>query len=451
MLDRDAARCEEERNGPSSTRSFERTSTLRHKSPNISPVPYQVARSGSRPDSRRRWRSRAGIGYVSAAGSCLVWVLFLLSPNSASGNTAQEATSKLVTTPVEAIAMVNEQRSVNGIPPIQLDQSLLKPECSLVNHEIASPSVFSWGREVSPWGRSPLHEAILYSPLATAASYAVYPGFVGPEGRGNEEYACMWFRHDWENAVTADPPRFYVFTSVSGPGAVPSSELAGEWPFTPQEAVGLPPETASGPSLLVYALGLGQEPKIVTASITAESGQPVETRWASGELSSQSVRSGFISGAGDVFAVHPLNPARSYSATVEWEGSEGARATQSFSFKTEPADPPPLTGPPVAETHHLATRRPALRIIRASRRGSKLRLRLQVASVLVGRELIVSLRPAHTRPTRPKIRIVTIPRSLTISVPVHIRGPVEVGLAARGFKERGIRYLASSARVLVRR
>ncbi len=159
--------------------------------------------------------------------------LALAAPDVASGYDTSGAAN--------AITWLNQQREANGIPPLTLDQSTLKQSCTLADHWIASPST-QWNAEDSPWDNAPLHQEWLYNPFATTASYAVY----GPSesdfsslGESVSDWTCMWFGVPSSNAPAGAQPAFYSFTAANGPGDVPVSETASEWPTTPNAIVGL--------------------------------------------------------------------------------------------------------------------------------------------------------------------------------------------------------------------
>lgn len=233
--------------------------------------------------------------------------------------------------PEKAIEYLNQQRAAYGIPPVTLDQSLLKPECSLANHEIAaafSPSEFPWERYVSPWGNAPWHEQILFDPGDVTAAYGVY-GHLGQEavlGVHGAHWACMWFGHDWDQS---GPPRFYWAAEASGPKAVPPSLAAREWPSTPAQDLGLLNPT--GPNLSVYASG-ASAPEAVEATVTGPSGEIAPTHLTAKYRER---------GAAMLVVDRPLLEGTSYDVTVTWRGYRGSipsegdlTKVQSFSFRT---------------------------------------------------------------------------------------------------------------------
>jgi hypothetical protein len=236
--------------------------------------------------------------------------------------------------PEKAIEYLNRQRAAYGIPPVTLDQSLLKSECSLANHEIAasfSPSEFPWQRYVSPWTNAPWHEQILFDPGDVTAAYGVYD-HLGQEallGADGAHWVCMWFGHDWNQS---GPPRFYWAAEASGPKAVPSSLEAREWPSTPAQDLGLPNPT--GPNISVYALGAtATSPEAVAARVTGPG--------PSGQIVPAHLTAKYRERHAAMLVVdRPLTKGASYNVTVTWRGYFGpnppevADHVQSFSFTT---------------------------------------------------------------------------------------------------------------------
>jgi hypothetical protein len=238
------------------------------------------------------------------------------------------------TTGSEAIALLNAQRAANGIPPVTLDQSLLHSECFWEDHEIEIPGEDDWTAETSPWEQAPRHKALLNSPLATSAAYAVYPYFGKNGEREGSPFPaqCMWFSWNQQAENTISTPRFYSFVGAEGPSAVPLAERPQELPFSAQQAAGLEAEE-TGPSLIVYALGLGESTHITSASLTTAAGQAVPVRFVDGSTryEGQEVMSPW---EGDVIPVSPLAGGTSYTARIVWEG-EGEQATQTFKITSQ--------------------------------------------------------------------------------------------------------------------
>jgi hypothetical protein len=368
-----------------------------------------------------------------------VSLISLSSVPAASAMTAQEA-----------LGFANQQRAANGIPPLEQDQSLLRSECSLENHYIASPRVGEWSAYSSPWNEAPLHQSMLYSPTATSAAYGEYaefksnnPAFPGSAG----PWACMWFSFNPE--ALEGSQRFYAFISEHGASDVPISEVASEYPATPGALVGLP-EGETGHNLLVYALGYGNHAHIVSATLTSASGQSVEVRAADGTMLYEG-QGLMFPGTGDIIPVKPLDYGTTYTATVTWEGNSN-QGTQSFSFTTEAA---PSEAVGVAHSKRLTS----LRVSHLARHGHQLALSLAASHVLYGRRL--KLRINYLRPTRctyahnhvrscasvrsvgHEMRFLTLKRHIALNVKAGME--TEISFRVLGFTANGIEYASTSA------
>ena len=246
------------------------------------------------------------------------------------------ATPRAAGTPEKAIEYLNQQRAAYGIPPVTLDQSLLKPECSLANHEIgagiSSASEFPWERYLSPWNNAPWHEQILFDPGDVSAAYGTYAHFgqeaiVTGEPGDHWHWICMWFGHDWSQS---GPARFYWAAEASGPKAVPASLGAHEWPSTPAQDLGL--SNPTGPNISVYASGsTATLPEAVAATVVDPFGQAVPTHLTTKYPDRH---------AAMLVVDRPLQEGTSYNVTVTWRGYFGpnppevADQVQSFSFTT---------------------------------------------------------------------------------------------------------------------
>jgi hypothetical protein len=358
--------------------------------------------------------------------------------------------SAQATTATEAISLLNAQRAANGIPPVTSDQSLLRSECDIENHEIAAPEDNTWTGSESPWASAPAHESILYNPLATSAAYGVYATF-GSDGStfqpGQQSgWQCMWFGWDSSAIAEVGTPHFYSYLSPEGPSSVPVSEVASEWPATPQQAAGLT-GVESGPSILVYALGLGSRPHIVSAALTSSTGEALSVRTVDGTTTYEG-QNVLWSWAGDVIPVNPLQPGISYTATVVWEGSEGVQATQTVAFTTKRegfAEADTAASTPAPRAHAKVAHKPLLRIVRVTREKNAIRLTIQASPALYGRHIEVTLQ-GRTR----RSRISEVLRARTLIVPVSEIKPSEVILSSPAFVRAGVRFGATSATKSIR-
>lgn len=232
----------------------------------------------------------------------------------------------------QAIAYLNQQRAANGIPPIGQDiQSFAAAWCP---NEDAGPSGGEWDRDMSgaldawsatssPWDNAPLHQFSIYGPLWTGA---------GDVNAGGE--ACMGMG---DAAGEASSPTYYAWLSDDGPGSVPATEtVEGEGPFAPQQAVGIPQGTATGPQPLLYALGLPGEsfnsfpetdPHALSWSLATAAGRPVTgVKFVDDSVSAAYGYPGYIPGGG-VMVPPPLTPGVTYDGSVLWQALAGGSFT----------------------------------------------------------------------------------------------------------------------------
>lgn len=232
----------------------------------------------------------------------------------------------------QAIALLNQQRQANGIPPITtIDQAYAAAWCPDEEHGPLGGEMWrnlsgsvDWTATSSPWSAAPLHQTSLYDPRMDTA---------GDVNVGSE--ACLGL-----NGAAIQPAggvSFYAFVWEGGHTDVPTTEtVRGEGPFAPQQLVGIPEGTPTGPQPLLYAEGIGSAPHALSWALTTAGGTPVpdvkfvdnQTVQASGSYSPY-----FLS-QGGVMVPPPLQPATTYDGTVSWQGSGGATATQTFSFTT---------------------------------------------------------------------------------------------------------------------
>ena len=276
---------------------------------------------------------------LALAGLITLGIGFGLMTAPASGETTHEIEEGIFEGQA-ALNFLNAQRAANGIPPMTLNQSLATSWCPNEDEGPVSAGVHRdlsangyWGADYSPWEWAPFHQFSEYSPVFTEAGI-VNVGMEASEG-------CL-------GVSTASPepqaPTFYAFVSPTGPnGATPKEIVSLEGPFAPQEVVGIPEGTPTGPQLLLYVRGLnGEVPYFanqvhaVSWSLTQSGGLPIPgvhlvdeglTTAAGGRFSECA---GVLAGGG-VLIPPPLAPG-GYSLSVVWEGAQGAVATQSLSF-----------------------------------------------------------------------------------------------------------------------
>lgn len=178
------------------------------------------------------------------------------------------------TSSARAIALLNQQRRLNGIPEGLAEDPTLSEGCREYDHyralnpndpphqEIPGHRGYTalgagsygfgysevnafddeWTNTTNSWDSAPIHQSLMFDPAVTTVGCAFAEGT-----------ACMRF------AGFVDPggPAFFAFTSDAGPAAVGTSETASEWPYVPQQLVGVPAGKETGPNLLAFATGFG--------------------------------------------------------------------------------------------------------------------------------------------------------------------------------------------------
>jgi hypothetical protein len=238
------------------------------------------------------------------------------------------------------IAIVNEQRAANGIPPITtLDPEYASAWCPDEDHGPSGAGEFgrvsasedAWSATKTPYSTAPLHQFIIYAPLASAANDVHTPNGVDCMGVGEPDPTL---------AVATSPPVFYAFVNERGPHAAVSSELAREGPTTPQQELGEPINTRTGPQILLFAVGLGFRPQATSITLRTAAGAPVSGVKIAAQFE------------GGVLVPPPLKAGTSYSLEVQWTGEPAAflsfegeptpsvSATQRLSFATAAAPKP---------------------------------------------------------------------------------------------------------------
>jgi hypothetical protein len=141
----------------------------------------------------------------------------------------------------------------------------------------------------------------------------------------------MWFSWNREPETALSTPRFYSFVGAEGPSAVPLAERPTSCRSPPKRQPGEAEET--GPSLIVYDLGLGEGAHIASASLTTAAGQAVAIRVVDGRTRYEGPEAMPVGGG-----CHPREPARRRDQLHRTHrlGSRGRRqATQTFKITTQ--------------------------------------------------------------------------------------------------------------------
>lgn len=263
---------------------------------------------------------------------------------------AQASTGPDSSGATQAIAFLNQQRQANGIPAFtRIDNSLATSWCpneddgpiteSRVLAGGSDPAGFTAGS--SPWSAAPLHQILMYDPLARSAGWAAMTDAPFDGGEVVPYLECMGFGNE-----AADPsrPTAYTFFSELGPDAVqPSIDVQGEGPFAPQQLAGISQGTPTGPQPIFYVLGVGQV-KAVSWSLTDQStGQAVPGVHLVDSYAAQAA--GYdpsIMWNNAVMVPPVLQPATQYDGTARFTGDGGACVVESFAFATLQSDGSPL-------------------------------------------------------------------------------------------------------------
>ena len=236
------------------------------------------------------------------------------------------------------IALINRQRAVNGIPPITTDDQ--EEASSWCPHEVEAPFTHGesgrvsasedvWSTDSTPYSTAPLHQYILYNPLATVAGDVHTAS--GTDCLGDSEPNLL-------APIDTPTPTFYAFVNERGPRYARASEVARELPTTPQQQLGEPASERTGPQILLYAIGLGFTPHASTVTLATRSGAVV----AGAKVAAETL--------GGVLVPPPLKAGTSYVLRIGWTGEpvptiEGFEvttpppktATEALSFATAPA------------------------------------------------------------------------------------------------------------------
>lgn len=188
-----------------------------------------------------------------------------------------------------------------------------------------------WGPEKTPWNDAPIHFNQLMTPGISV---------IGLDANG-QACATTW---PGIRRTGLEPGTIYTFPG-DGTSGLPPSEMAGESPETPNEALGI--SNLAGRELFVYEAGTETAKSdygrlnIVSASLTSASG-PVPVKW----LDQTSKLGGYLSG-GIIIPLTPLEPFTTYTATVklapvenfQQETSSIPAITHTWSFGTGHANP----------------------------------------------------------------------------------------------------------------
>jgi hypothetical protein len=273
-------------------------------------------------------------GQASRLVSLAVATLFVVAAAPPAGAAVEGAA---------AIGFLNQQRAANGIPRVsRVDQAMVawcpNEDAPWTDGSTARDwsSRTGWSASQSPWDAAPLHQFSLYDPNYTAAGASSdASGACLGLGGGYPEYGIGRGVHG---------PTFFAWYADTGAAAVATREVVtGEGPFAPQEKLGIPQGVATGPQLMLYALGLRTPVRAVRFGLSAAAGGVVR---GVGLVDNQLAGPGslfFVDGG--VLITPVLAAGTSYAGWVLWQGADGQEATQHVAFTTA-ATPVPAPGRP---------------------------------------------------------------------------------------------------------
>lgn len=286
---------------------------------------------------KTRVNARRGVMAVAVA------VALLVAPAWAS---AERLTADI-------LPFYNHDRQLNGLPTVSVVNQAMQQGCynhdhyMALNHEEVhgeDPSKpgytpqgnyqdgaqggevlaedTGWTGTYEPWKNAPLHLFFLFDPSVYQVGYA-----------DREGYQCLRMRGP-DTAMPGDgaptAPTFYAWTSDTGRQNVPPSEHAGEWPYTPQQLVGLPASKTTGPNILLFSAGDLGTPE--SATLSGPQGA-VNTALINYNTQNSVGDGKWFYGGGVLLPVNPLKPHATYTATVNWNDQD-ANEVQQFSFTT---------------------------------------------------------------------------------------------------------------------
>jgi hypothetical protein len=303
----------------------------------------------------------------------------------------------------QAVAFLNQQRATNGIPGDLVADSDLKLGCLQHNNYMDATDSFGHGEDQSspyytpegggegpyggaevlawgdgftpqgenPWEWAPIHLYLLLDPEGTAAGYDA--------GHG---YSCMRIRGQ-RTEDTNPPPQFFSYPGPGTQGIYPD-EQAYEWPYTPQQLVGIPEGQVTGTNILLFSLG--------TRGLRAESfslqgpGGNVPARMVDEGTENEVGSGGWFRGGGVLVPEQPLAQYTTYTVVVRWRNLAYEATPSEY---TEESELPLVTTPFFTQEFNFTTgatsrqgresqplQEPVLRLVRAGKRGRYLRLRL---------------------------------------------------------------------------
>jgi hypothetical protein len=241
--------------------------------------------------------------------------------------------------PADAISNLNRARVAHGIPGSVVENPVWSAHCQihsvygklngvLTHGEDAAKPGFSadgdWagknsvlasgylGWDPVPWANAPLHLYQLYFPGLKSTGYGEHDG-----------YACMV---TWAGASFALAPATFTFPGNGVAGVAPD-QIAYERPFVPQEFVGIPQGTRTGPNMFLYRTDYDVDLDSVKMT------PPVAVKWI--DKSSDTVGAYLPRGA-ILIPVSPLRAGTKYTVVASGHkfNAPGTTFTKTWSFTT---------------------------------------------------------------------------------------------------------------------
>lgn len=308
----------------------------------------------------------------------------------------------------QAVAFVNQQRAANGLPSVAADPNLALG-CRQHNRYMQAAGDYSHGEDPSspystpkgqgqgpyggsevlatgdgyspegrgPWEWAPIHLYLMLHPDRTRVGYDASSG-----------YACMRAAGSRTEEAGSLEPRFFSYPGPQSSGIYPD-EYAAEWPYTPQQLVGIPEGGVTGTNILLFSLGT-RGLRAASFALNGPAGA-VAARMVDEGTSNEVGSGSWFAGGGVIVPEQPLAEHTTYTVSVRWrnlaygEAREGEPAgslakteffSQEFSFTTGAMSRESRERRPWEE--------PVLRLRRVGRAGKFVRLRLVADRALVG-------------------------------------------------------------------
>jgi len=282
----------------------------------------------------------------AALAGCAAAVLAAVAAPQSRAATAQQT-----------IALLNAQRAANGLPADIVEDPALTSDCAahdrymFLNHRLThveqqgAPGFSSGGEYAgenavlshgpgwdagNPYESAPLHLDQLLAPRLRSVGSADLDG-----------YSCTTTFPGWNGPDPAGP---VVYTYPGNGAGIYPSEVASELPWTPGQLVGIPPQTTTGPYLIVFVDAPGQNPidnpaTLADATLVGPSG-PIAITTVDG---SKGVPGGgtlgaYLSPGGFMIPAMPLIAGATYHAQVVVTFA-GVQTAHDWSFTVRGNDP----------------------------------------------------------------------------------------------------------------